>query len=197
MIDGPRLFRQAMTRLVDAGVLEERLADKASVWGFSPQALRVTAAVGAVRCAKCQETTPMAAPMAGRMAGRVCLRTGCDGLLERASLHAGQYYARVYGGAQGARVHAAEHTGLLDRETRETLEDRFKSGAEAGAPNVLVCTPTLEMGIDVGDLSAVMTCAVPPAPGQPRAAGGQGRSEHGQRPRAGPRPEPRPRPVLL
>jgi len=164
MVDGPRLFKQAMTRLVAEGVLDERLADKAAVWGFSLRALRVTSAVRAVRCEVCLETTSVAEATAGRMVGCVCLRMGCAGRLRPATLHAGQYYAHVYGGGRGARVHAAEHTGLLDRETRETLEDRFKSGAEAGAPNVLVCTPTLEMGIDVGDLSAVMTCAVPPAP---------------------------------
>src|SRR6185436_14821313 len=30
-------------------------------------------------------------------------------------------------------------------------------------PNVLSATPTLEMGIDIGDLSSVLLCSVPPA----------------------------------
>ena len=30
------------------------------------------------------------------------------------------------------------------------------------SPNLLTCTPTLEMGIDVGDLSSTMVCSVPP-----------------------------------
>jgi len=32
-----------------------------------------------------------------------------------------------------------------------------------GAPNLLSCTPTLELGIDIGDLSAIILCSVPPA----------------------------------
>ena len=40
----------------------------------------------------------------------------------------------------------------------------FKSGSKADAPNLLTCTPTLEMGIDVGDLSSTMLCSIPPTP---------------------------------
>jgi DEAD/DEAH box helicase domain-containing protein len=61
------------------------------------------------------------------------------------------------------RVIAAEHTGLLGREEREALETRFK--AKAPKPwyeNLLSATPTLEMGVDIGDLSSVLLCSVPP-----------------------------------
>ena len=44
------------------------------------------------------------------------------------------------------------------------VEVLFKTGSEADAPNLLACTPTLEMGIDVGDLSSTMLCSVPPTP---------------------------------
>ena len=61
------------------------------------------------------------------------------------------------------RVFSAEHTGLLKRDQREALEERFKSNP--GYPwyeNLLSATPTLEMGVDIGDLSAVLLCSVPP-----------------------------------
>ena len=60
------------------------------------------------------------------------------------------------------RVVAREHTGLLDDETRLAYENGFK-GADTSpqAPNVLVATPTLEMGIDIGDLSAVFLSSLP------------------------------------
>ena len=41
-------------------------------------------------------------------------------------------------------------------------ENQFKASADdPQAPNVLVATPTLEMGIDIGDLSTVMLASLP------------------------------------
>jgi hypothetical protein len=60
------------------------------------------------------------------------------------------------------RVVAREHTSLLDDATRLEYENGFKQHAEQPqAPNVLVATPTLEMGIDIGDLSTVMLASLP------------------------------------
>ena len=61
------------------------------------------------------------------------------------------------------RVIAAEHTGLLGRQEREDLETRFKSKTpKPWFENLLSATPTLEMGVDIGDLSSVLLCSVPP-----------------------------------
>lgn len=61
------------------------------------------------------------------------------------------------------RVIAAEHTGLLDREEREGLENRFKNKSpKPWYENLLSATPTLEMGVDIGNLSSVLLCSVPP-----------------------------------
>lgn len=61
------------------------------------------------------------------------------------------------------RVIAAEHTGLLERAEREELEIRFKSKSPRDwYENLLSATPTLEMGVDIGDLSSVLLCSVPP-----------------------------------
>jgi DEAD/DEAH box helicase domain-containing protein len=61
------------------------------------------------------------------------------------------------------RVIAAEHTGLLERAEREALEIRFKSKLPRDwYENLLSATPTLEMGVDIGDLSSVLLCSVPP-----------------------------------
>ncbi|PZF75824.1 DEAD/DEAH box helicase [Aestuariivirga litoralis] len=61
------------------------------------------------------------------------------------------------------RVIAAEHTGLLPRPEREALEARFKAKKpQPWYENLLSATPTLEMGVDIGDLSSVLLCSVPP-----------------------------------
>ena len=78
--------------------------------------------------------------------------------------HGQSYYRNFYRSGQVQRIFCHEHTGLLERDTRERVEVLFKTGREADAPNLLACTPTLEMGIDVGDLSSTMVCSVPPTP---------------------------------
>ncbi|MBK5938332.1 DEAD/DEAH box helicase [Halochromatium roseum] len=63
------------------------------------------------------------------------------------------------------RVIAHEHTGLLERDERLALQDRFMAPEEATEPwyeNLLSATPTLEMGINIGSLSSVMLGGVPP-----------------------------------
>ena len=76
------------------------------------------------------------------------------------------YYGKLYAAGDIRRIFAEEHTSLLDRDTREKLEKRFKAPEAERRPwdpNLLSCTPTLEMGIDIGDLSTVILCSVPPA----------------------------------
>jgi DEAD/DEAH box helicase domain-containing protein len=74
------------------------------------------------------------------------------------------FYRTIYRSGRIKRIFTHEHSSLLDRETREKVEETFKDGQQADAPNLLTCTPTLEMGIDVGDLSSTMVCSIPPTP---------------------------------
>jgi len=52
--------------------------------------------------------------------------------------------------------HTADHTS----EERADLEKRFS----VGKIHALICTPTLEMGVDIGDLSCVTMIGFPPSP---------------------------------
>ncbi|MGF1498258.1 MAG: DEAD/DEAH box helicase [Elainellaceae cyanobacterium] len=73
-----------------------------------------------------------------------------------------RYYQDRYRKGALRRVVANEHTGLLATEERENLESSFSLTQHADDPNVLTCTSTLEMGIDIGDLSSTMLCSIPP-----------------------------------
>lgn len=57
---------------------------------------------------------------------------------------------------------AKEHSGQVPIDERKKIENEFK--AYEDPLNVLVCTPTMELGIDIGDLSAIYMRNVPPNP---------------------------------
>ena len=76
--------------------------------------------------------------------------------------HRQLYYQNRYKKGALRRVVASEHTGLLATDEREDLEKNFANMQHADDPNILTCTSTLEMGIDIGDLSTTMLCSVPP-----------------------------------
>ncbi len=74
-----------------------------------------------------------------------------------------KYYQDRYRKGALRRVVAHEHTALLATEERELLERSFAEAKHADDPNILTCTSTLEMGIDIGDLSSTMLCSIPPS----------------------------------
>jgi DEAD/DEAH box helicase domain-containing protein len=76
---------------------------------------------------------------------------------------AANWWAQRFSYGDLRRVISAEHTGLLERQEREELEKRFKhKQPKSWYENLLSATPTLEMGVDIGDLSSVLLCSVPP-----------------------------------
>lgn len=68
---------------------------------------------------------------------------------------------------------AGEHTAQVTGDDRIQLENDFKANANVSPLNVLSCSPTLEMGIDVGGLDAVLLRNVPPRPDNYAQRGGR------------------------
>ena len=68
---------------------------------------------------------------------------------------------------------AGEHTAQITTGDRAKLEDDFKAPPEVSPINVLACSPTLEMGIDVGGLDAVVMRNIPPRPDNYAQRGGR------------------------
>lgn len=111
-------------------------------------------------CDECRETVTGTDAVLAPLQDGPCLRHRCPGTLRLSALSA-TYYRSLYQGDM-RRVVAREHTSLLDTDDRLDYETSFKNSAQTpGTPNVLVATPTLEMGIDIGDLSTVLLASVP------------------------------------
>ncbi|WP_415648446.1 DEAD/DEAH box helicase, partial [Stackebrandtia soli] len=157
--------------LVGADVLASRAVGDVTVFGLTPGHVRVhkltdaelaNAVVGCDTCSW-EQTVPPAHHAFWTTA--TCPRFRCSGTLHGVTPSTEpDYYRRLYRGVKPFRVHAAEHTGSLTREQRETVEAGFRSGRGVNDPNVLSATSTLELGIDIGALSAVVLGGVAPNP---------------------------------
>jgi ATP-dependent helicase YprA (DUF1998 family) len=77
---------------------------------------------------------------------------------ERMVMRRENHYLASYDETTHVTVRAREHTASLSTELREAIERDF---AERKL-NLLSCTTTMEMGVDLGDLEAVVNLNVPP-----------------------------------
>lgn len=68
---------------------------------------------------------------------------------------------------------AEEHTAQVTNERRLKIEEDFKAKTSDSRLNILACSPTLEMGIDVGGLDAVVMRNIPPRPDNYAQRGGR------------------------
>ncbi len=137
----------------------------APVFGLNPDFFTVTTHIATLRCDECGQIIRVPKDQQKNWENAVCVRDGCLGHYHAAS-DPSSCFASLYERGDVIRIHAREHTGLLERGERELLETEFKHKAaehKSWDPNLLSCTPTLEMGIDIGDLSTVLLCSVPPA----------------------------------
>jgi ATP-dependent helicase YprA (DUF1998 family) len=169
--EGGVLARLLLKRLAAADVLTAT-SNKAGaeVYAIAPSAVIVEpiserALLGGrhlLACPSCQGEVPGTAVVVDQLDHAPCVVTRCDGRLRRAAGEPANFYRRFFSSHEVQRVIAREHTSLLDDETRVAYENGFKGKADQpDAPNVLVATPTLEMGIDIGDLSTVMLASLP------------------------------------
>ena len=69
------------------------------------------------------------------------------------------HYIRTYEAGKALTLRASEHTASLSTDYRERIEREFAEGQI----NVLSCTTTMEMGVDLGDLEAVVNLNIPPS----------------------------------
>jgi SOS-response transcriptional repressor LexA len=110
---------------------------------------------GLWRCGTCRRTQPRPTPLDR------CLAWRCDGELQYLPEDPDNYdLALLDAGVQ--MIRPREHSAQIPASDRELLERQFKSEREL--VNTLVCTPTLELGVDIGALDTVLMRNVPPLP---------------------------------
>lgn len=115
-----------------------------------------------LECTSCRTKTGMAAGARKQLINAPCFVSTCTGHLVEVPV-ADNYYRQMYSASEPRTVVAAEHTGLVPDKERQAIEKEFRADETTtpDAPNVLVATPTLEMGIDIGSLGTVILSSMP------------------------------------
>lgn len=108
------------------------------------------------RCSKCGTLTPY-------NVHNICFQDGCNGKLEEVDpdeAMKNNFYRKEYKTKKLERIIVQEHTAQLDRKRAKKYQNDFKNKEI----NILSCSTTFEMGIDIGNLETVLMRNVPPTP---------------------------------
>ena len=115
----------------------------------------IEAGLPAYRCNRCYNVSYM------NLNG-VCPANGCDGAwngwIAQLRAWADNHYRHLYLTMEPIPISAEEHTAQWTPQEAGRVQDRFIRGEM----NVLSCSTTFELGVDVGDLQAVLMRNVPP-----------------------------------
>jgi len=108
------------------------------------------------RCDKCGRLTPY-------NVHDKCVQDKCSGKLYEVDpdeVLQNNYYRKQYKTKRIEKIRIEEHTAQLSREEAKRYQKEFVDGKI----NILSCSTTFEMGIDIGDLETVFMRNVPPTP---------------------------------
>ena len=157
------VLHHALETLVSANLLEEKTCGDGKAWGIPTTTLSILPSANILACNSCSHQLTATPAEQDFLIGMTCLSQSCQGHYQLDSRIGLSYYRNLYRKGEVHRIVAAEHTGLLARPSRERLEKRFIENQRRCDPNLISATSTLEMGINIGDLSSVLLCSVPPA----------------------------------
>lgn len=144
-------------------VREEHNERGVRLWMLNPNRLRITTEVQALECPG-HRPLHVPAEHAEHWLGLPLISASDPDLCyEHRVPVRPSLYRTLFREGEIHRVISHEHTGLLSPKERIRVENSFINGKKPWEYNLLSATPTLEMGIDIGDLSSVLLCSVPPA----------------------------------
>ena len=157
----PHFYREAVHALEESGLLRITEGTQGDTVSLNPDHLLIH--TDTVSLSNDRKTRRLTIPrsIAPRLLGMPCMDDLAHTYVQEREF-AKELIDRI-GRSDLRRVISAEHTGLLERSAREHLEQRFKAkNPQPWYENLLSATPTLEMGVDIGSLSSVLLCSVPP-----------------------------------
>jgi len=149
--------------LVEQGLLVAYEGEKgATVWALNPEQLYLSRSVAVFETENARDRLYLPDTFATLVRGLPSLVLNDHGHY-RDGASRDSWLSSLYEKGEIRRINAKEHTGLLERDERQAIERDFMGGDYPWSCNLLSATPTLEMGIDIGDLSSLLLCSVPPA----------------------------------
>lgn len=158
-------LQAVVAALLEAGLLLEITGKKNErIWAIPRSKIHVSTQPQLLRCDCCGDGQAVPNDQLSLWDGMPCMVPHCRGEYRTNGRGGLPLYKRLYERGQVNRIVAREHTGLLQRPDRERLETQFIRGQYRSDPNLLSATSTLEMGINIGDLSSVLLASVPPEP---------------------------------
>ena len=135
------------------GARGNALPNAAGVHQLDADRVRLEPHSGLWRCAVCRRAYARPTPKSACPAWR------CKGTLRAEQESPEDYDLRLID-EDFRLVRPREHSAQVPTADREAVERAFKGESET--VNTLVCTPTLELGVDIGALDAVLMRNVPP-----------------------------------
>ncbi|MEQ8225978.1 MAG: helicase-related protein, partial [Candidatus Eremiobacterota bacterium] len=155
------IYKTVINELVKSEIFFQIETDKGLVFGINNNIINIGKQVIQFRCNYCEDNVSVCEDEKDLWSNMACLQFGCTGCYKEKPLEK-NFYNKLYRFGDVERILAKEHTGLIERAEREKIEKEFQEQNHPASYNLLSCTPTLEMGIDIGDLSNVVLCSMPP-----------------------------------
>lgn len=131
------------------------LPDVSGLYQVDADRLRLRPNHGIWRCKTCRRRNTRRTPR------DLCPAWRCNGDLEFVRENPDDFDLQLLD-QNYSMLRPEEHTAMVPHDERERLENLFKGDSDA--VNAFVCTPTLELGVDIGQLDAVLMRNVPPLP---------------------------------
>jgi len=156
------LLPQVMEVLVEEGLIVSYEIRQTLVWALNPSQLYLSRKVSVFETENARDRFHAPEQMRELIEKMPSLQLNDTGHYKVAKLSE-SWLANIYDAGHIKRINSKEHTGLLLRDERQEIERDFIHGDKAWSCNLLSATPTLEMGIDIGDLSSLLLCSVPPS----------------------------------